>query len=134
MHPEIKKTFTFAVIGILNTAIGLSSINIFRTVTGDEVLANISGYCLAVVISYCLNGKITFSSRIRSLQTFLRFLSAFLLAWSVNVTIVLFFIIQKYSPELSHILGMPVYTIIFYLLSRFYVFTNLEACTRYKQI
>ena len=134
MHPELKKIFTFAVVGILNTAIGLSSIYFFRTITENEVLANISGYSLGFVISYCLNGKFTFSSKIKSLKTFLRFLFAFLLAWSTNITIVLFFISQKYSPELSHIVGIPVFTIVFYLLSRYYVFTNPEASKRYRQI
>lgn len=134
MHSEIKKAFIFAVVGILNTAIGLSSIYIFRAITGDEVLANISGYSLGFVISYYLNGKITFSSRIRSLKTFLRFLSAFLLAWSINITIVLFFISQQYSPGLSHIIGMPAFTIIFYFLSRFYVFTNPKTYKRHRRI
>jgi putative flippase GtrA len=134
MHPELKKTISFAVVGILNTAIGLSSIYLFRMVTGDEVLANISGYSLGVVISYCLNGKFTFSSKIKSLKNFLKFLFAFLLAWSANIIIVLFFISQKYSPELSHILGIPAYTIVFYLLSRFYVFTNPETYNRCSQI
>lgn len=133
MHPELKKVFTFAVVGILNTAIGLSLIYFFRTITGDEVLANISGYSLGVVISYCLNGKFTFSSKIKSLKTFLKFLFAFLLAWSINISIVLFFISQKYPPELTHIVGVPAYTIIFYLLSRHYVFTSPEVCKKYRQ-
>jgi putative flippase GtrA len=133
MHPEIKKAFTFAVVGVLNTAIGLSIIYYLRTVTGNEVLANISGYGLGFVISYYLNGKITFSHRIKDLKTFLRFLSAFLIAWSVNITIVLFFISQKYFPGLSHIIGMPAFTIIFYLLSRYYVFTDTEVCKKSKQ-
>jgi len=134
MHPELKKAFIFALVGILNTTIGLLSIYIFRKMTGDEVLANISGYSIGFVISYYLNGKLTFSSKITCLKTFLKFLFAFLFSWSVNITIVLFFIDQKYSPELSHVIGMPAFTIIFYLLSRFYVFTNPEVRKRYRKI
>jgi putative flippase GtrA len=124
MHHEIKKASTFAAVGVINTAIGLSSIYYLRMVTGNEVLANIGGYCLALSVSYYLNGKITFSSTINNTAMVLRFILAFLLAWSINITIVLFFINLKLSPQLSHILGMPAYTLIFYLLSRFYVFSN----------
>jgi putative flippase GtrA len=134
MHSELKKAFKFALVGILNTLVGIFLIYLFRTITGNEILANILAYSLGFVTSYYLNGKLTFSSKIICLKTFLRFLIAFVFSWLLNIFVVLFFITQKYPPEISHLLGMPVFTITFYFLSRFYVFINSNEHSEYKNI
>jgi putative flippase GtrA len=134
LYTEIKRVFTFASVGILNTVVGLSLIYLFRSVVGDEVLANIFGYSLSFILSYFLNGKLTFSAKVNCLKTFLKFLLAFLFSWSVNISVVLYCINHKFPPELSHLIGMPAFTFTFYLLSRYCVFTKQVVCNNYKKI
>jgi putative flippase GtrA len=124
MHSELKKAISFALIGVLNTIAGLSLIFLFRLTTKNEIIANISAYFVGFFMSYFLNGKITFSSKVTSTKIFAKFLFAFLLSWLFNIGVVIFCLSQKVDPELSHLIGMPVFTAMFYLFSRFYVFVT----------
>ena len=129
---EAKTLTKFIFIGIINTLVCLTIIYYLRSITENEIFSNISGYSIAVLVSYYLNSKITFKFNTKCINTFARFLFAFIISWSANIIIVLTLIDNNITPYLSHLLGMPVYTIVFYLLSRFYVFKKTNPIANKK--
>jgi putative flippase GtrA len=88
-----------------------------------DVPANVAGYSLGVLQSYVLNRNWTFRSRVRILPGLFRFLAVFAVAYAGNLALVLGLRQAGIEPAIAHAAGMPVYTLIFFALSRWFVFT-----------
>lgn len=113
----------FLVVGVLNTGLSMTIIfamKYFYSV--GDVVANLTGYIVGLMCSFVLNKKWTFNHAGQLSLTAFKFLIIFIVAYTVNIMCVLLFISADINPYFSHMSGMPIYTIIFYLGSKFFVF------------
>jgi putative flippase GtrA len=114
----------FAIVGVVNTIVGLSVIYLCKFVLNlSDVPANVLGYAVGLVVSFYLNSIWTFAYRGLVLLAALRFLMAFLISYGINLATVLI-LIEKLGVNsyLAQAAGIPAYTVAFYLLSKTFVF------------
>ena len=114
----------FLVVGVANTAVGLSVIFLVKWLGGfGDVVANVAGYAVGLAVSFLLNRQWTFGFTGHALHALLRFLLVFAVAYAGNLLTVLFLIrglgINSY---LAQTLGIVPYTLLFYAGSRWYAF------------
>jgi len=116
----------FLTAGVVNTAVGLAVIVVARDMLGlGDIAANASGYAAGLLIGFAVNRAWTFRHSGAALPSFLRFLLVFALAYAANLA-VLGATLEPLSPwpYLPHLLGMIVYTGIFYAGSRLVAFRS----------
>lgn len=115
----------FASVGILNTLLTIAIIFTLKKSFGmPDAAANFSGYSAGILLSFMLNRKWTFAHRADARIAFAKFLIVFAVAYTVNVTAVLLLIRIGVNSYLSHLCGMPIYTAIFYVGSRYFAFAS----------
>lgn len=113
----------FLVVGILNTLLSLLIIfGLKYFYAFGDIVANFTGYIAGLICSFTLNKKWTFNHTGQLSITLVKFVLTFIIAYAVNIICVLFLIKLGVNAYLSHLLVMPIYTILFYLGSKFFVF------------
>ena len=119
----------FSAVGLVNTIVGLGIIWESMYLGLGYVKANILGYTVGMIVSFTLNSRWTFSQRTKKGDTkdatyALRFLIAFLIAWSANYMVLILFVrslnLSQYIAQLG---AMATYTVVFFLLCRIFVFS-----------
>lgn len=116
----------FFLVGIVNTFFGLSLIFAAKAIAGlDDLVSNMLGYSLGLSISFFLNRKWTFRHNGGVYPTAARFLAAFLLAYIANL-MTLYGLRDGagINSYLAQTISIVPYTVVFYLGSRYYVFTQ----------
>ena len=115
--------FRFLTVGVINTLLSITVIFCLKFFYSfSDVTANFIGYVAGLICSFILNKKWTFNHTGTLLQTVLKFILVFLVAYIANLMLVLLFIKFGVNAYLSHLIGIPIYTAIFYLGSKLYVF------------
>lgn len=114
----------FLAVGLINTSAGLSIIYICKWMFSmSDITSNAIGYVIGLLISFSLNSKWTFRYEGNQLKAFARFILIFLFAYSINLFVVLTAIhFSNLNTYLAQAAGVTPYFIVFYLLSRFFVF------------
>ena len=88
----------FGIVGLFNTGLGLVIIQLGRTGLGlGEVLANALGYACGLILSFFLNRAWTFTHAGPAKVAMIRFAIVVLVAWVLNVALVLL-LIQAHVP------------------------------------
>jgi putative flippase GtrA len=118
-----RQATIFGLVGLVNTAVGYGTIIALMAMNLGPVVANAGGYALGLFVSYLLNSRITFShsAGASDWSSLLRFLISFALAWLLNL-IVLTFALGYFVPAIAQGLAMVSYTLVFFVLSRSFVF------------
>jgi putative flippase GtrA len=127
MHPTVR----FVIVGGINTTVGLLTIWLLKWLGGlSDFTANLGGYALGVCVSFLLNRSWTFSFKGAWLPSIARFLVVVAVAYLANLGVVLL-LAQKFGVNgyLAQMFGVPPYTILFYLGSRYFAFRPIEAAT-----
>ncbi len=115
----------FLTVGVINTLLSLLVIfGLKYFYSMSDFYANFIGYIVGLVCSFILNRKWTFNHSGSLLNAIVKFLLVFIVAYSINIMFVLALIKLNVNSYFSHIMGIPVYTIIFYLGSKFIVFKS----------
>lgn len=126
LNLELKANSTlikFLVVGVLNTLLTLIIIlGLKYFYSFNDVIANFNGYVIGLICSYTLNKKWTFNHTGNMSSSIFKFVMTFFVAYVANIIFVVMFIKTGINSYLSHLLAMPIYTIIFYFGSRFFVF------------
>ena len=113
----------FLVVGVFNTLLSLVIIfGLKYFYSFSDVVANFTGYVTGLICSFSLNKKWTFNHSGHVSFTIFKFMLTFAVAYIVNIIFVLLLIKSGVNTYLSHLIGMPIYTVIFYLGSKFFVF------------
>lgn len=115
----------FGIVGLANTACGYAVIVALLAGGAGDVVANICGYTVGLILSFFLNRRWTFrdAGTVGRLSTALRFFMVFAVAYATNLSIVLAFASLGYSEQpLVHLAGVAVYTTVFYFGSALLVF------------
>jgi putative flippase GtrA len=128
----------FLLVGIVNTAIGLSLILFLKNgLEWPYWLATFTGNTIGAAASFLLNRQFTFNSRVTMGQGGPRFaavvLGSYLFAYSASHFLSTFF--QQFpitefsfsSENLAILIGSGLYTIINYLGQKFFVFNQSQA-------
>lgn len=118
-HEFVGQAVRFGLVGVANTGVGLGIIYACLFLLGwSDLAANLMGYTAGLLQSFLLNRRWTFRSPVPIAPAFLRFLVAFGISYAVNLALVLALRRADIPPALAHAAGMPVYTFLFFLLSR----------------
>lgn len=126
VHRSLRQFLSFGLVGVVNTAIGFGVIALAQVVFAlHPVLANVLGYAAGLTNSYLMNRAFTFQGTVHSGGTMLRFFLAFVVAYGVNMAVLLSGL--KLAADAALIVqgaAMVSYTIVFFLISKLYVFRN----------
>lgn len=126
LRPEFKfdnTIFKFLVVGVLNTLLSLVIIfGLKYFYSFSDVVANFNGYIAGLICSFILNKKWTFNHTGQVSITIFKFTLTFAIAYIANIIFVLLLIKSGVNAYLSHLIAMPIYTVIFYIGSKFFVF------------
>jgi putative flippase GtrA len=114
--------------GVLNTLVGLGVIYVSMFFLGlGNAAANALGYSIGVVLSFVINKRWTFRHTGSPLSAFARFVGVVGTAYIANLATVLVLAeglgVDRY---IAQALGIPPYTAVGYLGSRYFAFSNLR--------
>jgi putative flippase GtrA len=120
------KLIRFLIVGMVNTLIGLLIIYAAKVMGAGDVVANGVGYGAGIAIGFYLNKQWTFAYSRRTLPAFFRFLLVTGAAYTANLGVVLLAInALAYNAYVAQALGIPVFTLINYLGSRYFTFREV---------
>lgn len=120
----------FSLVGLANTVVGVCIILIARVLGANPIVANIFGYGAGLIVSFTLNSRITFQGRSVNRYTMVRFLGAFAGAFLLNITAVLAVAdMLRQRGLLASLVGVPLFTVAFYLLCEYWVFRRSRVDT-----
>lgn len=120
---EIHYLLKYVSSGVLNTLSGFAVIFAAMALGISPLLSNIAGYTTGFVFGFVLSKKFVFRSHGHFLKESLRYLKAFFLAFLCNVAMLQLCLYWNPSQAvLGQFLAAVTYTILMYLLVRFYVF------------
>lgn len=114
----------FLAVGVVNTVVGLLSIYALKALAGlGDAAANAGGYAVGLACSFVLNRRWTFAHDGPVLPAVLRFAVVFGVAYAANLALVLAAIrFAGIDAYVAQALGIPPYTLLFYLGSRHFAF------------
>ncbi|RYH45720.1 MAG: GtrA family protein [Alcaligenaceae bacterium] len=122
----IGNLLRFATVGLANTLVGYTVI--FLCMYGfrmGPVASNVAGYACGLVCSFTLNRSYTFRSTTAAWPQALRFAASFVFAYSVNIAVLVWMTRVLDAHEgVSQVVAGASYTIVFFLLSNFFVFVE----------
>jgi putative flippase GtrA len=111
----------FVFFGGVNTIVGLSVIFMaIHLLAAGPLAANAAGYLAGFLLSFVLNGWVTFNRDSLPLPMFGRFVAVYLAAYLANVAAM--WLSLPYGKYLAQITGMAVYTFIGFFGCRLFVF------------
>ena len=135
-----KPFFTFLLVGIINTIIGLSSIYICLNLLHlNYWAATFIGNAVGACTSYLLNKHFTFKSDASMLASGFRFiiiiLMSYFVAYKIGLEVVEGFtgrmtFLQDYTDEIAVLFGSGFYTLLNYFGQKYYVFPKREENAR----
>lgn len=116
----------YGVAGILNTIAGYLAFLFALHLLGLNVMvSNVLSYAVGLSVAYVLNRAYVFQKSHHSRRTILRFVISFLLAFGLNAAVLYSLVhFAGLRPEIAQVFAMGCYTIAFYLLNRWYVWTT----------
>ncbi|MCG8506015.1 MAG: GtrA family protein [Sphingomonadales bacterium] len=122
----------FLIVGLANTFAGLAIIYAAKYFAGaGDVVANAIGYGVGLAVSFVLNKSWTFAHSGDNIRTVGRFLSAFAVCYLLNLATVLGLIsLANVDPYIAQALGIPPYTVSFFLFSRYWIFKKSSSNTK----
>ena len=122
----IIEIIRYAVIGIFNTIVGYCVFLIFINEFGFSAsISNTISYAIGIALAYILNAVFVFKGAKHTSKSFMKFALSFLGAYSINIIVLkvsmnAFFI----RAEISQIFAMASYTVVFYILNKFFVWRD----------
>lgn len=124
----------FALTGVLNTGVGLSTIFALKYWLGwSDTIANLAGYCLGFMLSTVVNARWTFGYEESLGPAAVKYAALILCAYLINLSVVHAAIdglgVNSY---LAQALGVPPYAILTYMGAKYWVFTALPKAQQTK--
>lgn len=122
MRETIGQIVRFALVGVINTIVGLGIILALTEFGVAKVPANMAGYACGLCVSYVLNSRYTFRAEM-SLRRAMHFLGVFGVCYTLNLGVLLL-LADGYGLDvrLAQTGAVISYTISFFILSRIFVF------------
>jgi putative flippase GtrA len=113
--------------GAVNTLVGVAVIVGLTWLGLNPFLANAIGYVVGLITGYVASRFYTFQSQGSMGRETARYLTAFGVAYGINVaTLHVFLSFAPQHPATGQVLGAAAYSFSMYLLSRIFVFTHRD--------
>jgi len=121
-----RQLFKYSIVGIFNTAIGLTVIYFFFNVLSfNYIVANIIGYACGFVNSFVWNKNWTFKSSQHYSKEIVPFLIVFGISYAANLFAVIISVeFIKIHPNIAQILGIAAYSSTNFLINRYWTFSR----------
>ena len=121
-----RQLFKFSIVGIFNTAIGLTVIYFFFNVLSfNYIVVNIIGYACGLVNSFVWNKNWTFKSSQHYSKEIVPFLIVFGISYATNLLAVIISVeFIKIHPNIAQILGIAAYSSTNFLINRYWTFSR----------
>lgn len=124
MTTLFTQALKYALVGLLNSAIGLLVIFLCMEIGWNDVLANVAGYAVGFCVSFLINSKWTFQHT-RDASSLLRFLLVTFTAYAGNLAAMLATRdILHVDHRLAQLAGVCAYTAIGFVGARVYAFRS----------
>lgn len=116
----------YLIVGIVNTLVGYGAFFVLvRTLQVIPEIANALSYALALMIAFTLNKIYVFGRATATWRAIAKFIISFLLSFTTNQIVFIFFYrALGFSAEISQLPAMIAYTLIFYVLNKYFVFSD----------
>ena len=122
---QVPTVVRFVLVGMVNTLVGLALIYAAKWFMGaGDVAANAFGYSVGMLVSFTLNRTWTFAHRGPAGRAFLTFLAVQGVAYGMNLVCVMGLIAYGIDSYVAQAFGVPPYTIVSYLGSRYLAFAS----------
>ena len=124
LRRTLRELFAFGMVGVINTLVGYAVIYTCMLALGmGAVASNVAGYAVGLCCSFVLNRRLTFRSGGSARAEVLRFLATFLVAYAINLLILLLCIDRLGVPPVyAQVVAGVGYTAVFFVLSKWFVF------------
>lgn len=124
-NPVVKQAPRFALVGILNTLLGVSLIFLCHEVLGvGLVWSNVVGYGAGLVLSFLLNGSWTFGAASYTLPMVLRYMALVAIGFALNIAAIKALLWQEAPYWLAQFSGIFTYSAVVFLGMKYAVFTR----------
>jgi putative flippase GtrA len=116
----------FVITGVANTAVGFTTIFVCAELLGwSPYLANAAGYAVGLAFGFVLNRSWTFGDRRHATVTAPRYVIAFGVSYGANLAMLAAGLrLLSLPPILAQAAALATYSLIFYLLCRYFVFES----------
>jgi len=120
---EATLTFRYALVGVLNSAVGFGVILLLTYAKLDPILANVLGYAAGLTIGFALSKTFVFRTQARARGEIARYVAAFALCYLLNLAILVFATrVLRLGAIVAQLAAIASYVIAMFLCSRFFVF------------
>jgi putative flippase GtrA len=123
---SLKQFIKFGIVGISNTLLTAATIWILmKWCHSSAYVSNIIGYIVGLINSFVWNRKWTFESKSSLRNTIFKFIITFAISYLLqlgNLYLLLHF--THIDPYFCQLLSIVVYTIVNFILNKFYTFKN----------
>lgn len=121
---KINNTFTrFIASGIINTLVGYAVFIIaYKFIEFSPAISNAVSYAFGLVCSFILSATFVFSKMDQLRRRVIKFFICFIIAFMIN-QLVLWLLSSLINIYLAQFFAMVSYTIIFYILNKYFVFS-----------
>ena len=114
---------TYLSVGLVNTAITITTIFLMVSYGFDDISSNFTGFVLGIISSFFLNAKYTFSSSSVPIKSFFPFIISVGISYLVNLSVLMFSLkVLNFSSYISQLFALTSYIIVNFLLLRTAVF------------
>jgi putative flippase GtrA len=119
-----RMAMRFLLVGVANTAVGLLVVVSCAQWFGwPPFAANGAGYAAGLGFGFILNRGWTFGDRRQVTITAPRYLMSFALSYAANAAVLAAGLDLALSAPVAQMLALSTYSVVFFLLSRYFVFT-----------
>ena len=112
----------YNLVGIANTLVGFSIVFSLMLFGLSAIESNMIGYAIGAVLSFYLNSKYTFNSKLTKILA-LKFFGVLALSYLLNL-LTLTYLLTQIDPYVAQLLSAIVYTISSFVLMKLLVFKN----------
>ncbi len=122
----LAELLRYGATGVVNTLVGYGVfLAALRLLGLAPEAANALGYAVALALAFTLNRLVVFRGSRASPAAALRFALAFALAFAVNQAVLALLVrLAGVEAEIAQVAAMAAYTVLFYLLNKFFVFAR----------
>lgn len=120
----LREAGKFLSVGVVNTVTGLLIIYAAKWFFDlGDVVANVCGYSVGLLVSFTLNSRWTFAYDGPQLHALAKFLLVTLVAYAINLlTVVVAIHFFELNGYVAQAMGVPPYTLTSFFLSKYMVF------------
>jgi len=125
-HKSVVQFIKFGIVGISNTLLTVISIwFLLKELHCSDYFSNLAGYIIGLLNSFIWNRKWTFESETKLSVTVFKFIVTFVLSYFFQLgNLYLLLHYTHIDPFYCQILSIIVYTLINFILNKYYTFKN----------